>query len=1269
MPETPDFTAHAGVALFPRTRSDLTSTTQCPACLQVLSSIPCANCGLDLGHPLAAELALVSADAAELLDTRVRLIGTIRFDTAAANAAASAPAAVVPAAAVQAPVQHAPVTPAPVVPAPDLPAPVPPAPMAPTAAATPAAASPVPTGPRRSSVQILLVIVGVSLLSIAATFFLVYAFINFGLIWRTAIIGTITVAAFAVATLLRRRGLVSTAEGIGALAVVLVYLDAYAMRANDLFGSSSADALGYWGAALVVSAAGFLAWHRFSGLRVASIAAFTAVTPGAGLLVAGLAEPLDDSSRVFLGFLAAALAGLVHPLASRLERAIPLTLASAALVVAFFLALVLRLDLDWASPLALVGVAIVAAAHTAVLARVAGPGRTLRGFGVGFAAMAALAVGAAAIAASYRALSFDNGTVAAVCSTTVIALVAWFLVLRTSAPLPLRVAGAVAIGMAVLALTVPTTIALLTTASLAVSSALLRPWRINAADPVGSDILFGVDPAASIVALAACVALTGGFVVVTGQLGRFRRRLYWALVALAIVAVPLLALQWAVLLGWYLLSAVGVAALVRSRHTDGAPRAPWATLALASGALGYAVSWASVDTWLAGTVAAVLLLLASRTALAAPLARAIGLGVAAILALVGAVALAQQSGLYAIRDGAVFVSRGTDASFDSLRFTSILSIALVGLSAASLPRLLSALDRRTLFFIGATATVLSVVPAAVVLAFTGRVSSTGADGPGVRSTLVEPLTSIVLAVVLLAALVAWLARRADASAVAERVAAGASLAAVTAWLLDSLAVGAAVDDGARSLAPVVAALLVGAGSIVAVARRAASPRTAVDTGVAVVASAGVLVAALGSAHLGWLALLLSAVTVLLMAISADGLIGSRSRRKHLGWVALALATIALWWRLADASVEAVEAYSLPLGGALLLIALLVWRTERRQPAAPAAEARGVAVAPLLLLIGSLVAIVPSAMATTSAFAVPVEGTGRAVVVGSAAAVLLLAGSLVRGSTALRPYLDAAADRHDDGPGDTRGGRARRRGRRAGVSTRGRLGLDEPRRTGARRRRHRRRGALRGCGIRRGRPRSRARGRGHGAVLRALRRRSRRRPDAAHYVRRPRGPRGRRHRRPRRRRRGRGRRRGMGRRADRHRAARHRRPHARAHTGVAQLADARARARCAAAAVARRDARRSPGVAARRDRSRRDRGARRRPPPRTPGAVPRRRRRRSRARRGDLRAADPCGVRAHRVVGLGGPRRHPHHRARRALRAQPQHREERGARNRGAALNR
>jgi hypothetical protein len=1044
MPDSADFTAHAGVALFPRSRADLTSTTQCPACLRVLSRVPCANCGLDLAHPLAAELATVSADAAELLDARVRLIGHIRLDTEnAARTASPAPIATPldpPIAVASAP------GPAPV--APPLPRPtVEPARPLSTGAAPvgPAVQRPgEPPVPRRSSVQVVLLIVGVSLVAVAAVFFLVYAFINFGLIWRTAIIGAVTIAAFATATLLRRRALTSTAEGIGALAVVLVYLDAYAIRANDLFATAGSDALAYWGAALLISAAGFLAWHRLSGLRVASIAAFTTVTPGAGLLVAGLAAPLDDSVTVFLGFLAAALAGLVHPLATRLvaaarepveraplERGVAVTLAGAGIGVAFLLAFGVTPDRDWGAPLALSAVAVVGAAQAAVAVRAARSTALLRFFGVGFAALTSVSAGAAAMVASYRVFTFDGGMIASVASTTILALIACYIVLHApvhatgptepardavpgsttppptaAVPLPslaVRTAALVALGVAAIALVAPLAVASLATITIAASSTLLRPWRLSVGDQVDADLPLTIDLLPAVVALATAIALAGAFALLTNQLARFRPGLRWAVVALAVLAVPLLELQWAVLTGALLLAAAGVAVLVRHRGVVGADRAPWAALAAVSGSLGYAVAWASMDTWLAGTAASIALLLASRSAFqrgTGVILRAGALGVATVLGYVAAVALARQLDVGADRLGQVFSDGAAfgDTFLDSLRFVSILSIALIALSAVPFARVFTALDRSTVFLLAAVATAITVPSAAAVIAI-------ATPGSGVTPTLAEPATSVVLGIVLLGGLLAWLVPRANSAETVQRVTAATALTGATAWLLDSLAIAARLSDDTRQLAPTVAALLVAAACLVAVVRRGSFPRGAADLGISVVAATGVFVAAVGTNGLGWLALLLAAVTVLLTGISADGLVASSSGRKHLGWLALALATAALWWRLADASVDAVEAYSLPLAGALLAIALLVWTAERRQQGDAGATR---AVAPVLVLVGGLVAIVPSALATTSALTMPLEGGIRAILVGCVSAALLLLGSVVRARAAVRPYLDAAA---------------------------------------------------------------------------------------------------------------------------------------------------------------------------------------------------------------------------------------------------------------------
>jgi len=76
-----EFRTHAGTVLWPSSPDALTDTTKCPACFTPLRDIVCSNCGLNLAHPAAAELATVSTAAAERLSRRVAVIGRIRYET------------------------------------------------------------------------------------------------------------------------------------------------------------------------------------------------------------------------------------------------------------------------------------------------------------------------------------------------------------------------------------------------------------------------------------------------------------------------------------------------------------------------------------------------------------------------------------------------------------------------------------------------------------------------------------------------------------------------------------------------------------------------------------------------------------------------------------------------------------------------------------------------------------------------------------------------------------------------------------------------------------------------------------------------------------------------------------------------------------------------------------------------------------------------------------------------------------------------------------
>ncbi|NBM16417.1 SCO7613 C-terminal domain-containing membrane protein [Streptomyces sp. GC420] len=96
----------------------------------------------------------------------------------------------------------------------------------------PPAAAVAPPARRRGGpdVQNLLLTLGGVLLAVAAIAFTVVSWGHLGIAGRAAVLGVLSLAALSVPALLLRRGLRSTAESVGALALVLTVLDAYALH-------------------------------------------------------------------------------------------------------------------------------------------------------------------------------------------------------------------------------------------------------------------------------------------------------------------------------------------------------------------------------------------------------------------------------------------------------------------------------------------------------------------------------------------------------------------------------------------------------------------------------------------------------------------------------------------------------------------------------------------------------------------------------------------------------------------------------------------------------------------------------------------------------------------------------------------------------------------------------------------------------------------------------------------------------------------------------
>ncbi|MDQ2661904.1 MAG: hypothetical protein M3Y52_08520, partial [Actinomycetota bacterium] len=340
---------------WPADPAQLVDTTLCPACFTRLYSTRCIECGLELGVAAAAELLASSTRVFEEEQRRQHLITRMREAQAGAVSRRSAPAAA-PAAAAR------PATPA-AAPAPAArPAVVRTDAATAARAQTPPPAASAPLGdagrPRRSGVQVLLLTLGVVLISITAIVFLFVAYLVASLEVRSVIIAVASVLVLGVAWLLRARRLPGTAEGVASVAVVLLLLDVWIVRANGLFGSDALNAAAYTGLAFAVVAVLLAATRRASGIRITGYAA-AGLTSLAAFLLGFAVEP-GAATGFWLGGLAAALVGSIAVAVSSRspERLILLWAGVAGLAVAVASGSWAMPDVAWGATWALAGVAI-----------------------------------------------------------------------------------------------------------------------------------------------------------------------------------------------------------------------------------------------------------------------------------------------------------------------------------------------------------------------------------------------------------------------------------------------------------------------------------------------------------------------------------------------------------------------------------------------------------------------------------------------------------------------------------------------------------------------------------------------------------------------------------------------------------------------------------------------------------------------------------------------------------------------------------------------
>ncbi len=361
-------------------RTVLADTTRCPSCGKLLPGPRCTGCGIDLSGVDGARLMQVSLQAEALLAERDLVLARLRAQAAAGAQAGRPP--------VGAPVPLPPPAPGP-------------------AAAQPAVTLPAPRPSlmARIGVQGLLVALGALLVAVAGLVFLVFSWERLSLGGRALVIGAITAAALGGAAWLRPR-LAETAEGIGAIAAVLVLADAWAVQATGLLGTDRWVESGYAAVAGAVCTAVLLGWGIAGRVRAGSVAA-SVIGPGAVALGGvWLTQRWDDDHGFFVavGLLAASASALARrwaPPAWRAERTV-LRLAAAggwALAVLFVPGL---LDQPGRAAAA-AGLASVVAAGQVVVGR-----DGTRWQQAAWSSAAGAAAAAAAVAAAYRLLQLAD---------------------------------------------------------------------------------------------------------------------------------------------------------------------------------------------------------------------------------------------------------------------------------------------------------------------------------------------------------------------------------------------------------------------------------------------------------------------------------------------------------------------------------------------------------------------------------------------------------------------------------------------------------------------------------------------------------------------------------------------------------------------------------------------------------------------------------------------------------------------------------------------
>jgi hypothetical protein len=965
-------------AAWPSTPQAFADTSLCPRCFSVLPSSRCRSCGLELAVPRAAELIAASNDLVGAARRRAELIESMWNEQQAAQVRASTHVDSVPGTPQARPQQAPPIVPDAAVAAA---ASVTPPPF-PAAEPSPVTSGPAAGAPRRSGVQVFLLVAGIVLVSVFALFFLTVAYLFATVEVRVIVTALAGLVVFGVAGVLARRRLPATAEGVGVAGAAILLGTLGFVRAAELFGSASIAPAAFSGFALLAVAALLTAMHRVTALRFARIGGLVLTPVGVALLVIGALDPVDTGLAWCAGLVAAAAAALCLRVGVEraAEAALLRSIAAASVTAALLPAALLLPEVSGSSALAYSTLALVCVGFLERLRRESGP----RAWSCAASMLLGLSVSLAPTVAILRAATPESNLWAPGAAAAVVASALVVVARRPSgstiksimswAQFPALVVAAIGllpgVGFGLVH----------------VLGSLIPRYALWQAEPGDTlDIVPGTGAWAAVLA-PGIAAILGAVAIRLVRLPGAAHSVVGGLAGLALLATASHAGSVQSVLLAYLLVAVfslSILLAIRGRHASAIQTPAGVVLAVAGSAL-VVVSHADSQLWSGGVLAAAGLVIAARFAIAvhAP-ARSV---VRALLTAVAATLLFAEATLVI----PWLSGWRTGASFAGVPFPNAIDVAALPAAAAALILCVTpiALPRRTDRFARGAADLRAVAIVALPVATIGAatVFASAASTPG------DHVARIAIPLILAIAGVLW---QVPASVVhlVERVVLAAlaplSIAAALAAASDAIpASPRVVHDLISGPAPAILSALVG---VLAFGRAGSRLRGAAPIAwesatalIVIVAAAGAMTNADDST---WLILLLLAVAPLIVAFSLGNPFTGTASRRHLFALSCILAVASLWQFLSIRGMSDVEFYTLPVGGLLLCIAVAAALFGHRSASAVAGRSG-------LFATGLATALVPSAIAATT------ESSVRAIVVLLVAIILtgaaLVASRVVRG---------------------------------------------------------------------------------------------------------------------------------------------------------------------------------------------------------------------------------------------------------------------------------